>query len=90
MAARLQVRGGALVQTVLSGSAAEKAGVLATRRGLAGIITGDIIVGVSDSGIYRPAQGAALWDALHEGVAQMREVFLVGGCSCSWRPEQAL
>lgn len=40
VAARLKVQSGALVQAVLAGSAAEKAGLLATRRGLSGIIAG--------------------------------------------------
>ena len=34
------------MQGVLPGSAAEKAGLLATRRGLTGVIAGDVIVGV--------------------------------------------
>lgn len=46
VAARLNVSSGALVQSVVSGGAAEKAGLLPTRRGLAGIITGDVIVKV--------------------------------------------
>ena len=46
IAARLGVQRGALVQSVLPGSAAEKAGILATRRGLPGIVRGDVVIGV--------------------------------------------
>eukprot|EP00967_Tisochrysis_lutea_P116782 scaffold188364_cov22-Tisochrysis_lutea.AAC.3 len=43
VAARLNVTDGALVQLVVPGGAAQRAGLLPTRRGLTGIITGDVI-----------------------------------------------
>ena len=45
VAKQLGVRSaGVLIQTVASGSAAEKAGLLPTRRGLGGIVAGDVVV----------------------------------------------
>ncbi len=46
VAARLQVAKGALIQAVTPGGAADKAGLLPTRRGLTGILTGDVILQV--------------------------------------------
>jgi len=46
VAARLSVTRGALVQSVVPNGTAAKAGMLPTRRGLSGIITGDVIIGV--------------------------------------------
>lgn len=46
VAAKLGVRGGALLQSVVPGGAAAAAGLLATRRGLAGVIPGDTILAV--------------------------------------------
>ncbi|GIL44030.1 hypothetical protein Vafri_1601 [Volvox africanus] len=43
VAQRLKVGRGALIQTVTPGGAADKAGLLPTRRGLSGIILGDVI-----------------------------------------------
>lgn len=47
VAARLSVTRGALVQSVVPGSAAARAGLLPTRRGLGGIITGADLHGSS-------------------------------------------
>ncbi|EFJ43542.1 trypsin family [Volvox carteri f. nagariensis] len=47
VAQRLKVGRGALIQAVSSGGAADKAGLLPTRRGLSGIITGDVIQAVN-------------------------------------------
>ncbi|GFR39899.1 hypothetical protein Agub_g404 [Astrephomene gubernaculifera] len=44
VAQRLKVGRGALVQSVTPGGAGDRAGLLPTRRGLAGIITGDVIL----------------------------------------------
>ena len=60
IASQLRVKGGALVQAVAPGSAAAAAGLLATRRGLGGIVTGDVIVGVDDDPVRSPAELADL------------------------------
>ena len=60
IASQLRVKGGALVQAVVPGSAAANAGLLPTRRGLGGIVTGDIIVGVDDDPVRSPAELADL------------------------------
>jgi S1-C subfamily serine protease len=44
---------GVLVQSIPSKSAAEKAGLLPTRRGLGGIVAGDVIVGADGAKIGR-------------------------------------
>ena len=56
IASQLRVKGGALVQAVKPGSAAEAAGLLPTRRGFGGIVTGDVIVGVGDDPVRTPAE----------------------------------
>ena len=56
IAAQLRVKGGALVQAVEPGSAAERAGLLPTRRGLGGIVTGDVIVRLGDDPVRSPAE----------------------------------
>lgn len=55
VASKLHVTHGALIQSVTPGSAAERAGLLPTRRGLAGILPGDAIIGIGGS----PVAGAA-------------------------------
>jgi S1-C subfamily serine protease len=47
VAQKLGVRAGALLQSVTPGGAAATAGLLATRRGLGGIIPGDTVLAVS-------------------------------------------
>ncbi|KAG2449040.1 hypothetical protein HYH02_005791 [Chlamydomonas schloesseri] len=47
VAARLNVGRGALIQSVTAGGAAEKAGLLPTRRGLSGIVAGDVIQAIN-------------------------------------------
>jgi S1-C subfamily serine protease len=56
IASQLRVKGGALVQAVKPGSAADAAGLLPTRRGFGGIVTGDVIVGVGDDPVRTPAE----------------------------------
>jgi S1-C subfamily serine protease len=56
IASQLRVKGGALVQAVPPGSNAAAAGLLPTRRGLGGIVTGDVIVGVDDDPVRSPAE----------------------------------
>lgn len=56
IASQLRVKGGALVQAVEADSAASRAGLLPTRRGLGGIVTGDVIVGVGDDPVRSPAE----------------------------------
>ncbi|KAK9805437.1 hypothetical protein WJX73_006736 [Symbiochloris irregularis] len=48
VAQALKVRRGAMIQSVPSNSAAAKAGLLPTRRGLTGVVAGDVIIGVND------------------------------------------
>ena len=57
IAQRLKISRGALLQGVQSDGAGAKAGLLPTRRGLSGIIAGDVIVAVNDVQIF---SGAAL------------------------------
>jgi S1-C subfamily serine protease len=47
VALKLQVTRGALLQAVTPDGAAAKAGLLPTRRGLSGIIAGDVILGIA-------------------------------------------
>lgn len=56
IATQLRVRGGALVQATVPGGAADAAGLLPTRRGLGGIVTGDVIVGLDDQPVRSPAE----------------------------------
>jgi len=67
IAARLQVTRGALIQAVQPGSAAQKAGLLATRRGLGGIVPGDVIVQVGSMAIDSPAALAQALDQASVG-----------------------
>jgi S1-C subfamily serine protease len=46
VAQKLQVGRGALVQALVADGAGARAGLLATRRGLSGIVAGDVIVGI--------------------------------------------
>lgn len=56
IAQQLRVKGGALVQSVAEGSNAAAAGLLPTRRGLGGIVTGDVIVGLDDDPVRNAAE----------------------------------
>ena len=60
IAAQLRVKGGALVQAVPPNSAAAAAGLQPTRRGLGGIVTGDVIVGVDEDPVRTAAELADL------------------------------
>ncbi|KAL6763834.1 trypsin-like cysteine/serine peptidase domain-containing protein [Haematococcus lacustris] len=64
VASRLRVGRGALVQTVAPGSAAEKAGVLPTRRTLSGISAGDVLVAIDSTPINSPADVTNVLDTL--------------------------
>eukprot|EP00884_Botryococcus_braunii_P005465 jgi/Botrbrau1/1491/Bobra.178_3s0046.1 len=55
VAAALKVRTGALIQSVAANSAAAKAGLLPTRRGLSGVLAGDVIIGLDNRVIKRPS-----------------------------------
>ena len=48
MARRLKIERGALLQGVMSTGAGAKAGLLPTRRGISGIIAGDVILAVGE------------------------------------------
>jgi S1-C subfamily serine protease len=61
VAKQLAVPAGALIQAVAPGSAAAQAGLLPTRRGLAGILVGDVVVAVDGVPIK---DAAALDDAV--------------------------
>lgn len=68
VAKQLNVRSGALILTVPDRSAASKAGLIATRRGLAGnILLGDIIVGVGDTTVKNPQELAKALDSFQVG-----------------------
>jgi S1-C subfamily serine protease len=60
VASKLGVRAGALLQSVAPGGAAAAAGLLATRRGLGGIIPGDTVLAVSAPPLRRPLRREAL------------------------------
>lgn len=62
VAKALRVSSGALVQSVSPNSAAAKAGLLPTRRGLTGIITGDVITGISGRKVTKAADLAVSLD----------------------------
>ena len=51
VAKQLRVTDGALVQSLVPGGAAEKAGLLAIRRDLAGIVPGDAIVAIDGAAV---------------------------------------
>jgi len=63
----LRVSEGALVQTVDSNGAAAQAGVLGTRRGLGGIIAGDVIVAVNGKRVKYPSDVDVGLDTAHVG-----------------------
>jgi len=68
VAQQLNVRSGALVLSVPDRSAAAKAGLIATRRGLAGnILLGDIIVAVGDTSVKNPQELAKALDSFQVG-----------------------
>ena len=67
VARQLKVVRGALVQAVSKGSQADKAGLLPTRRGLAGIIRGDVIVGIDERTIIRSSDLVAALDSYDVG-----------------------
>ncbi|KAL3159581.1 hypothetical protein ABBQ38_009994 [Trebouxia sp. C0009 RCD-2024] len=67
VARALRVSSGALVQSVGPNSAAVKAGLLPTRRGLTGIITGDVITGINDRKVTKGADLALALDSFQVG-----------------------
>ena len=67
VARQLKVVKGALIQAVSKGSQADKAGLLPTRRGLAGIIRGDVIVGIDETTIIRASDLVAALDSYNVG-----------------------
>ncbi|PNH07229.1 Protease Do-like 8, chloroplastic [Tetrabaena socialis] len=67
VAQRLKVGRGALIQAVTPGGAGDKAGLLPTRRGLSGIVTGDVIQGVNGQAVNSSGDLLAALDALAAG-----------------------
>lgn len=63
IAAKLKVRQGALLAAVAAGSAADAAGLLATRRGLTGVLTGDVITALDGKQVLN---GGDLFNALEQ------------------------
>ena len=63
IAAKLKVRQGALLSAVAAGSAAAAAGLLPTRRGLAGVLTGDVITALDGRPVLN---GGDLFNALEQ------------------------
>ncbi|GAQ79514.1 hypothetical protein KFL_000320130 [Klebsormidium nitens] len=69
VARQVDVSSGALILAVTPNSAAAKAGLLPTRRGLGGnIVRGDVIVGLNDTPIVKPIDLAKTFDTLQVGV----------------------
>ena len=67
VARQLKVVKGALVQAVSKGSQADKAGLLPTRRGLGGIIRGDVIVGIDGKTIVKASDLVAALESYNVG-----------------------
>ncbi|KAG2495560.1 hypothetical protein HYH03_006160 [Edaphochlamys debaryana] len=67
VAARLQVGRGALVQATTPGGVGERAGLLATRRGLSGIVTGDVIQAINGRPINSSGDLLAALDGMEAG-----------------------
>jgi S1-C subfamily serine protease len=63
IAAKLKVRQGALLSAVTAGSAAAAAGLLPTRRGLAGVLAGDVITALDGKHVLN---GGGLFNALEQ------------------------
>eukprot|EP00241_Pyramimonas_parkeae_P002477 CAMPEP_0114227992 /NCGR_PEP_ID=MMETSP0058-20121206/2096_1 /TAXON_ID=36894 /ORGANISM="Pyramimonas parkeae, CCMP726" /LENGTH=441 /DNA_ID=CAMNT_0001338891 /DNA_START=75 /DNA_END=1400 /DNA_ORIENTATION=+ len=55
VAGSFQVKNGVLVQGIIPNSAAAKAGLLATRRGISGVVLGDIILSINDKKVRSAA-----------------------------------
>jgi S1-C subfamily serine protease len=67
VARQLRVEEGAMIQAVSPGSPAEKAGLLPTRRGLGGILAGDVITAVGGKRVARPVDLTTALDGLRAG-----------------------
>jgi S1-C subfamily serine protease len=63
IAAKLKVRQGALLSAVTAGSAAAAAGLLPTRRGLTGVLAGDVITALDGKQVLN---GGGLFNALEQ------------------------
>lgn len=63
IAAKLKVRQGALLSGVAAGSAAAAAGLLPTRRGLGGVLAGDVITALDGKQVLN---GGDLFNALEQ------------------------
>jgi S1-C subfamily serine protease len=63
IAAKLKVRQGALLSAVAANSPAANAGLLATRRGLAGVLAGDVITALDGKQVLN---GGDLFNALEQ------------------------
>ncbi|KAG2444682.1 hypothetical protein HXX76_001426 [Chlamydomonas incerta] len=69
VAARLNVGRGALIQSVVAGGAADKAGLLPTRRGLSGIVAGDVIQAINGRSVHSAGDLLLALDGLAAGQA---------------------
>jgi S1-C subfamily serine protease len=67
VATSLKVSEGALIQTVDPSGPAAKAGLLGTRRGLSGIVAGDVVLQVNGRRVKVPADVDAALDAASVG-----------------------
>ncbi|KAG2444679.1 hypothetical protein HXX76_001423 [Chlamydomonas incerta] len=75
VAARLNVGRGALIQSVVAGGAADKAGLLPTRRGLSGIVAGDVIQAINGRPVNSAGDLLVALDGLPAGqAAELRVV----------------
>lgn len=85
VAQALKVRQGAMIQAVPPNSAAAKAGLLPTRRGLAGITPGDVIVKVDQRVIAKAADLTAALEDLQLGDKVMCGCLCAhSGCVCCY------
>lgn len=69
VAGRLKVTRGAMIQSVTPGGAADKAGVLPTRRGLSGIVAGDVVLAVGTVPIRTAADLSTALEQYNPGQA---------------------
>lgn len=77
VARSLRVSEGVMIQIVDPGSAAQRAGLLPIRRGLGGIVAGDVIVGIAGQQVRSAFDLAGALDAL--GVGEEVEVEVLRG-----------
>ncbi len=68
VARKLRVSKGALLQNITPGGAAAQAGLLPTRRGLGGIVPGDVVVGLAGKAVNNAGDLESVLDGCGAGV----------------------